>query len=184
MKEKIGYIPKDERKKILLISDEIRSHSGVGGIAREIVIHTSHHFNWVNLGGSIKHPQKGQRLDLSEDTNKQNNITDSSVIIYPIDGYGDPDLIRNIIKLEKPDAIMLITDPRYFTWLFAIENEIRSQIPIVYLNIWDSGPCPLFNLPYYESCDMLLGISKQTHLFNKLVLEHGDIPYIDLDEKK
>ena len=182
MKNKTGYVPKNQRKKILIISDEIRSHSGVGSIAREIVIHTSHHLNWVNLGGSITHPQKGQRLDLSEDTNKQNNITDSSVIIYPVDGYGDPDTIRNIIKLEKPDAIMLITDPRYFAWLFAMENEIRDKIPIVYLSIWDNFPTPLYNLPYYESCDMLLGISKQTHLIHKLVLKHGEIPYVDLDE--
>jgi glycosyltransferase involved in cell wall biosynthesis len=77
---------------------------------------------------------------------------------------------------------MLITDPRYFAWLFAMENEIRDKIPIVYLNIWDNFPVPIYNLPYYESCDMLLGISKQTKLINKLVLKHGEIPYVDLDE--
>jgi glycosyltransferase involved in cell wall biosynthesis len=72
--------------------------------------------------------------------------------------------------MEKPDAIMLITDPRYFTWLFAIENEIRKRIPITYLNIWDSLPCPLYNFPYYASCDLLMGISKQTVNINKIVL--------------
>lgn len=78
---------------------------------------------------------------------------------------------------------MLITDPRYFIWLFSIENEIRKNIPITYLSIWDNYPAPLYNLPYYESCDMLLGISKQTHNIHQLVLEHGNVPYIDLDEK-
>jgi glycosyltransferase involved in cell wall biosynthesis len=184
MNKKFNYIPKEQRKKIIVISDDIRAQSGIGSITREIVIHTSHHFNWINLGGSIKHPEKGKRLDLSEETNKQNNIEDASVYIYPVDGYGDVDHIREIIKIEKPDAIMLVTDPRYFTWLFAIENEIRRKIPIVYLNIWDNFPAPLYNLPYYESCDMLLSISKQTKLINKLVLEHGDVPYIDLDENK
>jgi hypothetical protein len=38
---------------------------------------------------------------------------------------------------------MLITDPRYFIWLFAMENEIRKHIPITYLNIWDDYPAPL-----------------------------------------
>ena len=27
---KKGYVPKDQRKKILLLSDDIRTHSGVG----------------------------------------------------------------------------------------------------------------------------------------------------------
>jgi glycosyltransferase involved in cell wall biosynthesis len=181
IKEKLGYIPKDQRKKIILISDDIRSQSGVGHIGREIIIKTSHHFNWVNIAGSVKHPEAGKKLDISQSTNEENDIDDSSVIMYPIDGYGTQDFIQKIIKLEKPDAILLITDPRYFTWLFAIENEIRNQIPIAYLNIWDNYPTPLFNLPYYESSDMLLSISKQTKLINKLVLEHGDVPYIDLD---
>ncbi len=65
---------------------------------------------------------------------------------------------------------MLITDPRYFVWLFSIENEIRKSIPIAYLNIWDNYPAPLYNKAYYEACDLLMGISKQTVNINKLVL--------------
>jgi glycosyltransferase involved in cell wall biosynthesis len=68
---------------------------------------------------------------------------------------------------------MLITDPRYFVFLFAIENEIRKQIPITYLNIWDDYPAPLYNKPYYEACDLLMGISKQTVNINRIVL--GDV---------
>jgi hypothetical protein len=184
MKEKFGYIPPSQRKKIILICDDIRVHSGVGSIGREIVIHTAHHFNWVNLGGAINHPEAGKRFDLSQSTNETTGLTDSSVTLYPVHEYGNPDLLRQIIKLEKPDAIMLITDPRYFIWLFAMENEIRKNIPITYLNIWDNFPCPIWNLPFYESCDMLLAISKQTKLINKLVLEHGNVPYRDLDKEK
>ena len=55
-------------------------------------------------------------------------------------------------------------------WLFQIENEIRKEIPIAYLNIWDDYPAPMYNRPFYESCDALLGISKQTVNINKLVL--------------
>ena len=162
----------------------IRAHSGVGTVGKEIVIHTAHHFNWVNIAGSIQHPEIGKRLDLSESTNQSAGITDSSVILYPANEYGGVDMLRQIIKIEKPDAIMLITDPRYFIWLFSIENEIRKNIPIVYLSIWDSLPCPLYNLPYYESCDMLLGISKQTHNIHRMIMEHGNIPYRDLDKEK
>jgi hypothetical protein len=184
MKEKFGYLPPEQRRRILLICDDIRVHSGVATVGREIVIQTAQHFNWVNIGGAIKHPEEGKRLDLSQSTNEATGLTDSSVTMYPVNDYGNPDILRNIIKFEKPDAIMLITDPRYFIWLFAMENEIRRTIPITYLNIWDDLPCPLYNLPYYESCDMLLGISKQTKNINKLVLEHGNIPYRDLDKEK
>lgn len=170
MKSSFEHLPQAERKKILLICDDIRAHSGVATVAREIVVKTSHHFNWVNVAGSITHPDKGKRFDLSGDTNKHNNIEDSSVILYPTDGYGTPDFIRQLIALEKPDAIMLITDPRYFEWLFVMENEIRKQIPITYLNIWDDYPAPLYNKAYYEACDLLMGISKQTVNINKLVL--------------
>lgn len=122
-------------------------------------------------------------MDLSQETNKILGINDSSVFIYPVNGYGDPMFLRQIMELEKPDALFLVTDPRYFTWLFAIENEIRKKTPIVYLQIWDSPtPYPLWNKPYYESCDLLMAISKQTKNINKVVLE--DIPFIDLDDKK
>jgi glycosyltransferase involved in cell wall biosynthesis len=168
MKE--GYLPKDQRKKILLITDDIRLPSGVGNVGREIVIHTAHHYNWVNLGAAINHPDIGKRFDISTDTNTNAGIEDASVFLYPNNGYGDANLLRNILKIEKPDAIMLITDPRYFAWLFQIENEIRKEIPIIYLNIWDDLPAPYYNKAFYESCDALLGISKQTVNINKLVL--------------
>ncbi len=170
---KKGYIPKDQRKKILLITDDIRMHSGVGSVGRELVLHTAHHFNWVNLGGAINHPDKGKRFDLSQETDKQMGLEDSSVFVYPIEGYSNAEFLRNIINMEQPDAIFLITDPRYFVWLFEIENEIRARIPIVYLNIWDDLPAPLYNRPYYESCDALLAISKQTKNINELVLGEG-----------
>jgi glycosyltransferase involved in cell wall biosynthesis len=171
IKEKFGYLKPEDRKKVLLICDDIRVHSGVATVAREIVFHTSQHFNWINLGGAINHPEAGKRLDLSQSTNEATGLTDTSVFMYPVNDYGNPDILRQIIKLEKPDAIMLVTDPRYFIWLFSMENEIRKHIPITYLNIWDDYPAPMYNKPFYEACDLLMGISKQTVNINKLVLE-------------
>jgi len=170
MNSSFAYLPQNERKKILLICDDIRVHSGIATIARELVLNTAQHFNWVNVGGAINHPEQGKRLDLSVDTNANTGLTDSSVILYPTNGYGDAGLIRQLITIEKPDAIFLITDPRYFIWLFQIENEIRKKTPIVYLNIWDDYPAPMYNKAYYESCDALLAISKQTKNINELVL--------------
>ena len=168
MKE--GYIPKEQRKNILLLTDDIRLQSGVANVGKEIVIHTSHKYNWYNVGGAIQHPELGKIFDISEDVNGIAGIEDSSVKVQPYNGYGDPTLIRQLIKEQNIDAIFLITDPRYFEWLFQIENEIRKKTPIIYLNIWDDYPAPMYNKAYYESCDLLMGISKQTVNINKLVL--------------
>ena len=170
MEKVFDYLPQEKRKKILLITDDIRVHSGVAQIGREIVVNTAQHFNWVQLAGSITHPDKGKRFDLSAETNKLLEIEDSSVFLYPVDGYGNPDVLRQVIEIENPDGILLITDPRYFEYIFAMENELRKSIPIAYLNIWDDYPAPMYNRAYYEACDLLMGISKQTVNINSLVL--------------
>jgi glycosyltransferase involved in cell wall biosynthesis len=168
MKE--GYIKSGDRKKILLLTDDIRVHSGVAQIGRELILNTAHHYNWCQIAGSIKHPDKGKIQDISPDINKEAQIEDAYCKLYPVDGYGDENLLREILKIEKPDAIFLITDPRYFQWLFNMEEEIRVKIPIVYLNIWDDLPAPQYNEDFYDSCDALFGISKQTVIINKIVL--------------
>ena len=168
MKE--GYIKSEDRKKILLLTDDIRVHSGVAQIGREIILNTSHRYNWCQIAGSVKHPDKGKLQDISSEINKEMDLGDSYCKLYPVDGYGDPETLRAIIKIEKPDAILLITDPRYFQWIFNMEEEIRTQIPIAYLNIWDDMPAPQYNEEFYESCDALFGISKQTVAINQIVL--------------
>tara|TARA_R110000822_G_scaffold32608_2_gene93368 strand:- start:6338 stop:7774 length:1437 start_codon:yes stop_codon:yes gene_type:complete len=167
---KEGYIEKNKRKKILLLCDDIRVHSGIAHIGKEIVLKSAHHYNWVQMAGAVKHPDKGKTIDLSSTMEKEHGLKDASVILYPQDGYGDSRIVRDMIKKEKPDALMLITDPRYFQFVFQIESEIRKEIPIIYLNIWDDYPAPQYNEEYYESCDALYGISKQTVNINKIVL--------------
>lgn len=166
----ISYKPREERKKILLLCDDIRSNSGVGNVAKDIVVHTIEHFNWVNVAGAVNHPDQGKKLDISEAFSNELGIENISCTIYPVNGYGNPQYIRKVIKEEKPDALMIITDPRYFEWLFMMEREIRKQIPIIYLNIWDDWPAPQYNEAFYESCDGLFAISKQTKLINEIVL--------------
>ena len=48
--------------------------------------------------------------------------------------------------------------------------KLENQFLLIYLNIWDDYPAPLYNKAFYESCDALLGISKQTVNINKIVL--------------
>lgn len=170
MKDKFRYLPQKERKNILLLCDDIRLQSGVGNMAREIVVNSAHHFNWTNLGAAIQHPELGKIFDLSDSVNKLTGINDSNVKVIPNNGYGDPGTIRNLMEQEKYDAIFIFTDPRYWVWLFEMEREIRSKIPLLYLNIWDDLPAPLYNKDYYNSVDLLMAISKQTKNINEMVL--------------
>jgi len=165
-----GYIEKDKRKKILLLSDDLRMHSGVATMSREIVIGTAHRYKWFQLGAALKHPEVGKIVDVSDDVNKTIGIKDSDVKVMPNEGYGNSMQIRMLLENEKPDAIFIFTDPRYWVWLFEIEREIRNKIPIVWLNIWDDYPAPMYNREFYNSVDCLMGISKQTVNINKLVL--------------
>lgn len=179
MIDRTNHIPSDQRKTILLLSDDLRTPSGIGTQSHELVKATCHRYNWVQIAALHGHPEKGKLLNLSEDYNRIAHITDANVILLPNDGYGDFVVMRQLIKGFKIDAIMIFTDPRYFKWLFMIEHEIRQQIPILYWNIWDNPPYPMYNNAYYKSCDALFGISKQTVNVNEQVLGEGN--YVNID---
>ena len=161
---------KPKKKKILLLSDDLRMHSGIATQAKEFVMGTMHKYDWCQIGGAVKHPEQGKIIDMSQAVQQQYGISDAYLKIFPVSGYGNPDLLRQIINLEKPDAIIHFTDPRFWIWLYQMENEIRQNIPIMYYNIWDDIPDPLYNANYYRSSDMLMSISKQTYGINKRIL--------------
>jgi glycosyltransferase involved in cell wall biosynthesis len=151
----------DKKIKVLMISDHCFSPSGVGGETKYIMeaLLRSGKFQIRQFGGAIKHldyrPMKTE--EYGED-----------LIVFPTDNYGNPDLVRSFIRQEKPDIMWLMTDPRFFVWLFDMEDEIRPLIPIVWYTIWDNYPYPTFNKQFYLSNDYLVAISKLT----KDILDH------------
>lgn len=173
------------KKKILLLSDDIRLKSGVGTMSREIVRGTVHKYDWFQIGGALNHPDEGKGIvDMSEGFQKGTGVGDANVRVLPIAGYGNQNILRQMIKQEKPDAICHFTDPRFWQWLYDMEHEIRQTTPITYLNIWDDLPFPHWNENAYESCDLLMAISKQTYNINKHVcqrkprIENEDLFYV------
>jgi glycosyltransferase involved in cell wall biosynthesis len=175
-----GYIKKEDRKTILFLADDMRLPSGIGTMTKELIIGNAHRYNFVHVGAAINHPDVGKIIDISGDINKEVGIEDSSVLIYPYNGYGDPELVRLLLDRYKIDALVHFTDPRYWIWLYRMSAEIRQHCPIFYYHIWDDLPAPHYNKPYYESCDLLMGISKQSDNIAKLVL--GRDKFIDLDK--
>ena len=150
------------KKKIMLLSDDLRMSSGVGTVSKNFVLGTLKHYDWVQVGGAIKHPDEGKFVDMNDSVRKETGISNAYLKIIPVSGYGSSELVRHLMSTEKPDAILHYTDPRFWEFLYQMEHEIRMQIPIFYYNIWDDLPYPMWNEPFYESCDLIMNISKQT----------------------
>lgn len=145
-----------EKIKILTLSDHPLSPSGVGTQTKYVIesLLQTGRYKVVSLGGAIKHedyrPAWVQPYD-------------NDWLIFPVDGYGDHDKIRSILRKEKPDIVWFMTDPRFYGWLWEIEDEIRAVAPMVYYHVWDNYPYPHFNRQYYESNDVIVSISKVTN---------------------
>ena len=144
-----------KKKKILVLSDHPLSPSGVGTQTKymiEALLKTGR-YQFVCLGGAIKHNNyEPQRVDpWGEDWT-----------IFPVDGYGSHEIVRSILRKEKPDVLWFMTDPRFYDWLWEIENEIRAVVPMVYYHVWDNFPYPTYNSKYYRSTDEIITISKVT----------------------
>lgn len=152
-----------KKKKILLLSDDLRMSSGIATVSKELVFGTLDKYDWVQLGAAVEHPEKGKEIDLGEDARNRTGIADASLKIIPWSGYGDAEILRELINRHQPDAILHFTDPRYWRWLYEIEAEIRQNVPIFFYHIWDDLPDPKYNRDYYESCDWLGCISRQTY---------------------
>ena len=55
-----------------------------------------------------------------------------------------------------------MTDPRFYEWLWEIEDEVRALVPMVYYHVWDNLPIPMYNKVFYDSTDYVVSISKVT----------------------
>ena len=175
-----------KKKKILLLSDDFRLPSGIGTISKEIILNTVKEYDWIQLGAALKHPDHGKGVDLSLDVQKETGINDASVKVIPWTGYGDRNILFALLNQEKPDAILHFTDPRYWAWLYQLEHEIKTTYgtPIMYYSIWDDLPYPMWNAPFYGSCDLIMGISKQSDNIHREVLSQYGFEVINYDNKK
>lgn len=134
-----------EKKKILVLSDHALSTSGVGTQTRHLIEGLIKKGCWSfrQLGAAVKHSD--YRIAIIND----------DFIIKPIDGFGSPELIRVLLATEQPDALLIFTDPRFFTWLYEMEDEIHQVCPILWWHVWDNYPTPRFNDHFYEATDAI-----------------------------
>ncbi len=96
--------------KVFVLSDSPLAPSGVAGQTRYMIegLLRTGRYQFVCLGGAIKHanynPIKVEPWG-------------TDWIIYPVDGYGNHEMIRSLLQKERPDAMWFMTDPRFYEWL-------------------------------------------------------------------
>ena len=161
----------NKKIKVLILSDHPLSPSGVGTQTKYVIesLLKTDKFSFICFGGAIKHDNyKPVKVD----------PYGNDWIIQPVDGYGNPEMIRSAIRAHKPDMLWFMTDPRFFGWLWDMEDEIRPLMPMVYYHVWDNKPYPMFNKVFYESTDSIASISKITHEIVTNVAPNVDSIYL------
>ena len=161
----------DKKITVLTISDHPLLPSGVGTQTKYVIeaLLRSEKFNVISLGGAVKHknytPQKVEGYPGNWE-------------IYPVDGYGDANIVNSFLQDRKPDILYFMTDPRFYEWLWSIDDSIRQQVPMIYYHVWDNYPYPKYNQRYYESNDVIASISKVTSDIVKTVAPDVEEYYV------
>lgn len=129
------------------------STSGVGTQARWLVqgLTSTGKYSFRCFGGAVRHD------------NYDTVAVNPDFIIKPTDGFGDKNLLRKTLAQVKPDAILLFTDPRFFVWVWEMQDEIQQVCPIAYWHLWDNPPWPDYNKVLYESTDLINCINYPTY---------------------
>ncbi len=146
------------KKKILMLSDHALSTSGVGCQSRFLINGLIEKGCWSvrQFGAAMKH-------------NSYETVTvNPDFIIKPIDGFGNRELLLQTLAAEKPDVLLLFTDPRFFIYVWEMHDEINKICPIAYWHVWDNRPAPMYNKVLYEATDL---INCHSHLTYEVVNE-------------
>ena len=146
----------NKKIKVFIIADHPFAPSGVGTQTRYVIdtLIKTGKYKFICFGGAVEH---------KDYTPQQIKGYEEDWVVIPVKGYGTPDAVRSILVNERPDILWFMTDPRFYEWLWQMENEIRPHLPMVYYHVWDNYPYPTFNKKYYESTDVIASISKVTY---------------------
>jgi len=172
----------DPKIRVLFLCDDIRTYSGVGIQANKLLTGLAlkkDTFEIAQIGSVVN---RAPRPD---------PILYEGVTIYEHPTFGDPYFTRQVMGHFKPDIIIPMGDPRFFTYLFSMDGDIRKRSKLVFYHLWDNFPFPKFNEPWYKACDELVTLTRFTHeLYNANSLEntlitHGydDKEFYKLEEK-
>jgi glycosyltransferase involved in cell wall biosynthesis len=139
--------------KVLFISDSPAHNTGYGKITANFANHLKNQGHTVLIMGGVN-----PNAQIPFQAQEWNGCK-----LWLMPGYGNAEQVRWILENEKPDIVVANADPRFFDYLFKLDNEIRKVCPLVFYHLWDDSPFPEFNVPYYECCDKIITGSKFTY---------------------
>jgi len=142
-----------------MLSDHALSTSGVGTQSRHLIEGLLKKGEWSvrQFGAALKHESY------------ETVVVNDDFVIKPIDGFGSKELLRVALATEKPDVLFLFTDPRFFVWLFEMEDEVHQVCPIVWWHVWDNYPFPAYNDLIYQSVDL---VNCHSHMTYTMIKDH------------
>jgi glycosyltransferase involved in cell wall biosynthesis len=155
----VSEILQTRRKKILFLSDHPLVPSGVGIQAKLLIegLLETGEYRFICFGGAISHPNYQVQSVAPE------KFGEGNWIIIPVDGHGNKEQLRSVLYAERPDAVVMFTDPRFFYWLWEMEDEVRAVCPLLYWHVWDDDPTPRYNKVLYDSTDYIAALSLKTY---------------------
>ena len=143
-----------------MLSDHALSTSGVGCQSRYLIDGLLKKGCWSvrQFGAAMKHD------------NDDVVVVNQDFVIKPIAGFGNRDMLIQTLAAEKPDVLLLFTDPRFFIYIWEMHDEVEKVCPIAYWHVWDNRPAPKFNRVLYEATDLVNCHSYLTYeMVNELI---------------
>ena len=159
--------------KVLIISDNPQISTGYGkltGVWSKYLIKQGHEV--LIMGG----------IDPNANVPFQESPWEGARV-WPVAGYGHAEHVRFFLEKETPDVILANADPRFFDYLFKMDNEIRRVCPLAFYHLWDDEPFPDYNMHYYLSCDKIICGSNFTYELlqtNKDLVTKGLLSYVPI----
>ena len=93
------------KKKILLLSDDLRMHSGIATQSQEFVLGTIHKYDWVQIGAAINHPDNGKIIDMKPALEKEYGIKGNLKILLKLYGTITKDLLTETCGVESREVV-------------------------------------------------------------------------------
>ena len=129
--------------------------SGVGTQLKNIceTLLKTGRYQFICLGGAMAHDKYDPQTITGDEWD------DGDFRVFPVDGYGSPEMIRSILWTEKPDVLLFMTDPRFYGWLWQIENEVSKVTHDIVNNV--SPNTENHYVPHAVQADVFKKLPKQ-----------------------
>ena len=110
------------KKKIMLLSDDLRMPSGVGTVSKNFVLGTLDKYDWVQIGGAVKHPDEGKVIDIT--VPEKCNVIFYDADHDPLQQYKN---INHLLQFCEDEFILLVDDANMPGVVESVEDLVKHK---------------------------------------------------------